>query len=158
MNNEIPIELNLLIWAAALTIVQMLVSALGSISQIGLSTLAGNRDNLTDTTGWASRAQRAHKNMLESIAVFAILVLSANLMNISNDMTVLGAQLFFWGRVAFSIIYVAGIPWGANSGVGCFLSRSYFDFLTTYLIILGFTPPLFASAKSRIFFFGREGI
>ena len=29
MNNEIPIELNLLIWAAALTIVQMLVSALG---------------------------------------------------------------------------------------------------------------------------------
>ena len=119
MNNEIPIELNLLIWAAALTIVQMLVSALGSISQIGLSTLAGNRDNLTDTTGWASRAQRAHRNMLESIAVFAILVLSANLMNISNDMTVLGAQLFFfWGRVAFSIIYVAGIPWVRTAAWG----------------------------------------
>ena len=118
MTNEIPIELSLLIWAAALTIVQMLVSALGSISQIGLPTLAGNRDNLTDTTGWASRAQRAHRNMLESIAVFAILVLSANLMNISNDMTVLGAQLFFWGRVAFSIIYVAGIPWMRTAAWG----------------------------------------
>tara|TARA_Y100000385_G_C12790536_1_gene507434 strand:+ start:302 stop:709 length:408 start_codon:yes stop_codon:yes gene_type:complete len=111
MTNEIPIELTLLIWAAALTILQMLVSALGSTSQIGLTTLAGNRDNLPETTGWASRAQRAHRNMLESITVFAILVLSANVMSISNDMTILGAQLFFWGRVAFSIIYLAGIPW-----------------------------------------------
>ena len=118
MNNEIPIELSLLIWTAALTILQMLVSALGSISQIGLTTLAGNRDNLTETTGWASRAQRAHRNMLESIAVFAILVMSAHHLNISNDMTVLGAQLFFWGRVAFSIIYLAGIPWVRTAAWG----------------------------------------
>ena len=118
MNNEIPIELSLLIWTAALTILQMLVSALGSISQIGLTTLAGNRDNLTETTGWASRAQRAHRNMLESIAVFAILVMSAHHLNISNDMTVLGAQLFFWGRAAFSIIYIAGIPWVRTAAWG----------------------------------------
>ena len=118
MNNEIPIELSLLIWTAALTILQMLVSALGSISQIGLTTLAGNRDNLTETTGWASRAQRAHRNILESIAVFAILVMSAHHLNISNDMTVLGAQLFFWGRVAFSIIYIAGIPWVRTAAWG----------------------------------------
>ena len=118
MNNEIPIELSLLIWTAALTILQMLVSALGSISQIGLTTLAGNRDNLTETTGWASRAQRAHRNMLESIAVFAILVMSAHHLNISNDMTVLGAQLFFWGRVAFSNIYIAGIPWVRTAAWG----------------------------------------
>ena len=118
MNNEIPIELSLLIWTAALTILQMLVSALGSISQIGLTTLAGNRDNLTETTGWASRAQRAHRNMLESIAVFAILVMSAHHLNISNDTTVLGAQLFFWGRVAFSIIYIAGIPWVRTAAWG----------------------------------------
>jgi uncharacterized MAPEG superfamily protein len=118
MNNEIPIELSLLIWTAALTILQMLVSALGSISQIGLTTLAGNRDNLTETTGWASRAQRAHRNMLESIAVFAILVMSAHHLNISNDMTVLGAQLFFWGRVAFSIIYITGIPWVRTAAWG----------------------------------------
>ena len=118
MNNEIPIELSRLILTAALTILQMLVSALGSITQIGLTTLAGNRDNLTETTGWASRAQRAHRNMLESIAVFAILVMSAHHLNISNDMTVLGAQLFFWGRVAFSIIYIAGIPWVRTAAWG----------------------------------------
>ena len=26
-------------------------------------------------------------------------------------MTLLGAQLFFWGRLAHAVIYVAGIPW-----------------------------------------------
>jgi uncharacterized MAPEG superfamily protein len=25
--------------------------------------------------------------------------------------TLLGAQLFFWGRVACAIVYIAGIPW-----------------------------------------------
>lgn len=122
MVSEMPIELTLLIWAAALTLIQMIISALGSVSQIGLTTLAGNRDNLADTTGWASRAQRAHRNMLESIAVFAILVLSANSMNISNDITVLGAQLFFWGRLAFSIIYLAGIPWLRTAAWGVSLA------------------------------------
>ena len=28
-----------------------------------------------------------------------------------NGMTVLGAQLFFWGRVAHAALYIAGIPW-----------------------------------------------
>jgi uncharacterized MAPEG superfamily protein len=26
-------------------------------------------------------------------------------------MTLLGAQLFFWGRVAHAVIYIAGIAW-----------------------------------------------
>ena len=63
MASEIPIELTLLIWAAALTLIQMIISALGSVSQIGLTPLAGNRNNLAATTGWASRDQRAHRNM-----------------------------------------------------------------------------------------------
>ena len=38
--------------------------------------------------------------MLESLVLFAILVLTAKAAGISNAMTLLGAQLFFWGRVA----------------------------------------------------------
>jgi uncharacterized MAPEG superfamily protein len=26
-------------------------------------------------------------------------------------MTVLGTQLFFWGRLAYAVIYLAGLPW-----------------------------------------------
>jgi uncharacterized MAPEG superfamily protein len=62
-------------------------------------------------TGWAGRAVRAHRNMLESLVLFAVLVLVAQVAGVSNAMTVLGAQLFFWGRVAHAIFYIAGIPW-----------------------------------------------
>ena len=62
-------------------------------------------------TGWAGRAARAHRNLLESLILFAVLVLVAHIVGIRNGMTLLGAQLFFWGRVAHAAIYIAGIPW-----------------------------------------------
>jgi uncharacterized MAPEG superfamily protein len=104
-------ELFYLLWSVALTAVLVLVATLGATQQVGLPTLAGNRENLPEMTGWAGRAERAHRNMLESLVLFAILVLAARALNISNGMTVLGAQLFFWGRVAHAALYIAGIPW-----------------------------------------------
>ena len=104
-------ELFYLLWSLALTVVLVLVATLGATQQVGLPTLAGNRENLPEMTGWAGRAERAHRNMLESLVLFAILVLAARALNISNGMTVLGAQLFFWGRVAHAALYIAGIPW-----------------------------------------------
>jgi len=62
-------------------------------------------------SSWAGRAARAHSNILESLILFAILVFAARLANVSNAMTLLGAELFFWGRVAHAIIYIIGIPW-----------------------------------------------
>ena len=53
--------------------------------------------------------------MLESLILFAILVLTAKAAGISNAMTVLGAQLFFWSRVAYAVIYIAGIPWARTA-------------------------------------------
>ncbi len=82
---------------------------------MGLPTLAGNREGLPEMTGWAGRAQRAHRNMLESLVLFAILVFAAKIAGVSNAMTLLGAQLFFWGRVAHAAIYLAGIPWARTA-------------------------------------------
>jgi uncharacterized MAPEG superfamily protein len=104
-------ELFYLLWSVALTVVLVLVATLGATQQVGLPTLAGNRENLPEMTGWAGRAERAHRNMLESLVLFAVLVLAAQALNISNAMTVLGAQLFFWGRLAHAALYIAGIPW-----------------------------------------------
>lgn len=106
-----PIELQLLAWSAALALAQMLVAVIGAHSQVGLPTLAGNRESMPPLTGWALRAQRAHLNMLESLAVFAILVLVANAVGRLDSTTALGAQLFFWGRLAYALVYVAGVPW-----------------------------------------------
>jgi uncharacterized MAPEG superfamily protein len=105
------IDLKLLIWSAALTLVQMLIAVIGAQMQVGLPPLVGNRENLPAIEGWAGRAQRAHRNMLESVVIFAILVLVANATGKANATTALGAELFFWFRLAYAAIYLAGIPW-----------------------------------------------
>ena len=106
-----PVELQLLVWSAILALVQMFVAAAGAQSQVGLATLAGNRDTIPQLTGWALRATRAHLNMLESLVVFAIFVLVADATGRLNETTALGANLFFWGRLAYAVVYVIGIPW-----------------------------------------------
>lgn len=104
-------ELVWLLWALALTFVQMLVAVSGATLQVGLPALAGNREGLAPCTGWAGRAQRAHHNMLESLVLFAALVLIAVAANKTNSTTLLGAQIFVWARVAYALVYIAGIPW-----------------------------------------------
>jgi len=104
-------ELMYLVWSAALTFILVLIAVSGATLQVGLPTLAGNREGLPKLTGWAGRAQRAHLNMLESLILFAVLVLVAQFAGVHNATTLLGAQLFFWGRVAHGVVYIAGIPW-----------------------------------------------
>ena len=104
-------ELNLLVWAAALTVVQVLVAVMGAFNQVGLMKLIGNREGMPEILGWAGRAERAHLNMVQNLVLFAALVLVAVATGKTSDMTVLGAQLFLWGRVAYAIIYLAGLPW-----------------------------------------------
>ena len=104
-------ELVWLLWAVALTFAQMLLAVSGATLQVGLPALAGNREGLPAFTGWAGRANRAHHNMLESLVLFAALVLIAVVSGRTNSTTLLGAQLFVWARLAYAVVYVAGIPW-----------------------------------------------
>ncbi len=106
-----PLELKLLVWSTALAFVLVLIAVFGALLQVGLPRLAGNREGLTDCEGWVGRAQRAHRNLLENLVIFAILVLVAQAAGRLNATTALGAQIFFWARVAHPAIYIAGIPW-----------------------------------------------
>lgn len=72
----------------------------------------GNRDlGSAGLPEWGRRAERAQWNLLANLPAFAILVLVAAFLGISNDVTTLGAQQFFWARVAHAVIYIAGIPY-----------------------------------------------
>jgi len=114
------LELKLLVWSVTLLLVQMLVALAGAIAQLGLLPLIGNRENLPALTGWAGRAQRAHRNLMESLIVFAALVLVTQLTGKTGSGTALGAQLFFWSRLAYAPAYIIGIPgvrtalWGVS--------------------------------------------
>lgn len=104
-------ELMWLVWAVALTVVQMLIAVTGAFTQVGLMPLVGNRDSFPALTGWVGRADRAHHNMLENLVLFAALVLVASVSGKANDMVVLGAQIFFWARLVYAAVYLAGVPW-----------------------------------------------
>ncbi len=108
-------ELIYLVWSAVLTFVLLLIAVSGATLQVGLPTLAGNREGMPEMTSWAGRAQRAHSNMLENLILFAILVLVAQAAGVRNGMTLLGAQLFFWGRVGHAVLYIAGVPWARTA-------------------------------------------
>jgi uncharacterized MAPEG superfamily protein len=104
-------EMILLLWSVALAFAQVLVAVTGAFLQVGLPALAGNREKFPEITGWAGRAQRAHRNMMESLPLFIALVFIGVAVQKSNQMTVLGAQLFFWGRFAYALLYTGGIAW-----------------------------------------------
>jgi len=111
MPTEMSTDLNLLVWSVVLCVVQMLIAVLAALPQVGLPALVGNREPALALTGLAGRAQRAHRNMLESLVLFAALVLVATATGRTNEMTALGAQIFFWARVAYGVVYLVGIPW-----------------------------------------------
>jgi uncharacterized MAPEG superfamily protein len=104
-------DLTLLVWAVALTVVQNVIAVIGAQTRVGLPALAGNRENLPPITGWAGRAARAHRNMLESLVLFAALVLVARITGRANATTALGSELFFWARLIYVPVYLVGIPW-----------------------------------------------
>ena len=105
------LELQYLLFAVILAFVQVVIAAAAANQSVGLSALAGNREDMPPLTGFAGRAKRAHLNMLESLPLFIALVLIVAVAGKHNTTTQLGATLFFWGRLVHAVIYLLGLPW-----------------------------------------------
>jgi uncharacterized MAPEG superfamily protein len=106
-----PSELMWLSWSIVLGLVHVLVAAAMGTWQRGLKWNVGNRDGIRKPlTGMAARAERANRNFLETFAFFAAAALTVVLAHKSGASSVLGAQVYFWARVAYLPIYLVGIP------------------------------------------------
>ena len=105
------IELTMLALSVALLFVLILIQASAGTTAQGVDVMAGHRDNMKPMTPWQARTKRLVDNHREGLALFAPLVLIAAVSQISTTWTVLGAQLFFFSRVAHAVIYLAGWPW-----------------------------------------------
>ena len=77
----------------------------------GLKVAFGNRDDVPEPTPMAARADRAGKNMVENMVLFGSVLLAAHLANGNASRIALGAQVFFWARLAYWITYLAGVPY-----------------------------------------------
>ena len=104
-------DLTMLVWTAVLCLLMAMPYTVGLIGQLGLPRMAGNRDDIPAVEGWIGRAKRAHANLVENLAPFAVLVLVAHVSGQHNATTALGAQIFFFARLAHAACYYAGIPW-----------------------------------------------
>jgi uncharacterized MAPEG superfamily protein len=104
------VELTMLAYSAALLLVLVLIQATAGIRSMGLVPLANSRDGLAPPQGFHARTLRCVDNHREGLTIFAPLVLVAALTHVSNGTTVLGAQLFFYSRVAHAVLYFAGVP------------------------------------------------
>lgn len=84
---------------------------LSRIQTWGLVDAVGYPSNPPEAPAWAKRSARVHSNMVENLAPFAALVLVAQIAGVANETTALGAALFFWARVAHTLVFILGIPW-----------------------------------------------
>jgi uncharacterized MAPEG superfamily protein len=103
-------ELTMLAYSVALLIALILFQAAVGVRAKGAIPMANSRDDVGPATGFHARMLRVVDNHREGITMFAPLVLIAAAANIHNGMTVLGAQMFFYSRLAHAILYVTGIP------------------------------------------------
>lgn len=59
---------------------------------------------------WAQRLYFAHTNAVDNLVLFAPLVLILDARNVSTDITAAACAVFFWARLAYTVVYTAGIP------------------------------------------------
>jgi uncharacterized MAPEG superfamily protein len=57
---------------------------------------------------WVQRSYRAHLNLLEQFAPFAVIVLMAHMLKVSTPVTQWCSILFFWLRAAHAIGMISG--------------------------------------------------
>ena len=104
-------ELKMLAWSIVLGIVHVLIGATLATQQRGLTWNLSARDGVAKPlSGVAARVERATRNFLETFVFFAAAVLAVVIAQKTNSWTALGAQIYFWARVAYLPVYAAGIP------------------------------------------------
>jgi uncharacterized MAPEG superfamily protein len=103
------IELWLLITSIVLGLVHLIASSHLISWQRGYRWTAGSREeNVTPLRGLANRVDQATTNFLETFPFFAAVVLLARVTNHHSSLTVIGAHLYFWGRVGYLLTAAAG--------------------------------------------------
>ena len=103
-------ELSWLVASVVLLFVYVLGEATLGNLQYNTKDLLGSRDSLDPPSTTLSRASRATRNMVEAMIMFVPLILTAVIAGRTNDMTALGAAIFFWARLAYAPMYWFGIP------------------------------------------------
>jgi uncharacterized MAPEG superfamily protein len=107
----VSVELRMLTFSVVLGIVQIIAASHAASLQRGYRWTASPRDEKVEPLrGVAGRPDRALRNFVETFPLFAAVVLAAHVTDTHNALTKWGVRLYFWGRVAYVLLYAAGVP------------------------------------------------
>ena len=104
-------EAQLIAASGFLALLLVLPPLIARIRVEGFQYAFGNREQDVALPEWANRATRAQRNMVDTLVPLVAIMLGVQMAGASNEATLFGAALFFWGRVAHAVIYIAGIPY-----------------------------------------------
>lgn len=101
-----------MLWASALLgTVYLLAAVVPSVLGRGMPWAAGPRDEPAPAIGKVgARLDRAWKNFVETFPLFVAAILVEAQVPQDSQIAAMGAQLYFWGRVAFLPLYAIGVP------------------------------------------------
>ena len=105
------IEIAMLFWAAVLGLAHVGLQGIAYISQKGFFYTINTSDDRQPSSGSVARIERALRNYSETFPIFAAVVLAVHVMDRSSLWSEVGAQIYFWGRLAYVPAYVSGLPW-----------------------------------------------
>lgn len=106
---SLPVELEMLLWSAILYFVQVMLPAVAVDAKEGVAFGLSNRETTPDSSAWVGRAERAFKNMAQSLLPFACLVLVVQASGSTGEISAMGATVFFFSRLAYAVLYPMGV-------------------------------------------------
>jgi uncharacterized MAPEG superfamily protein len=104
-------ELAMLAASCVLCLIQIVISSHAASLQRGYCWTASSRDaEVPPLTGVAGRLQRALRNFLETFPVFVAAVFLVHVLGRDGALSEWGAGLYFSARLAYLLLYAAGVP------------------------------------------------
>lgn len=105
-------ELTYLALTLILALVQILAAGGARTAELGARWNAGPRDGTPPPPGpLAGRLMRAQANLFETLPLFIAAVLAAHVAGENGTLTLIGVQLYFFGRLAYVPVYALGVPY-----------------------------------------------
>jgi uncharacterized MAPEG superfamily protein len=102
------------LWALAaamlLAVVQLTLSSVLTLRQLGGDWVLGSRDEPREVTGLSGRFVRAHRNLLEIFPQFLAALFLVHAAHAAGSLSAIGAWVFVIGRVLYVPAYAFAPP------------------------------------------------
>ncbi len=105
------IEIQVLAWAGLLAAAQVILAAIPANMQLGSPYLASARDEQRPLSGIPARLDRAFRNHLEGLLLFAVAVVAVTLGGGASPLTEGCALAYLAARIVYVPLYAFGVPW-----------------------------------------------